>query len=185
MENALSRLVPRPHARDLVQLRAAYPGLEPDELAGRLVTDASRSSAAVGAVTGCCALAPAPMSAPLASLGQAAAVSALRVRLTAELYQVYGLPNPSPVNAGTTGYLAQWASRDERTDLVTQSVPAIGWAVLRMLPRTMRRHLPSPRTLLATTAVAAGIRSGRQTHAFGETLRRDLSADPSARTQWS
>jgi hypothetical protein len=185
LADSASRMAPRPHARDLAQLRAAYPNLEPDELAARLVKDASRSSAAVGAVTGCCALAPAPLSAPIASFGQSAAVSALRVRLTAELHEVYGLPNPSPVNAGMTGYLVQWATRDKRTDMLTRSVPALGWALVRVLPRTARKRLPKVRTLLATTAVTAGLRSGRQTRAFGEKVRDDLRADPSARKNWA
>ncbi|HET9172352.1 MAG TPA: hypothetical protein VFN97_23195 [Actinospica sp.] len=185
VETTLSRLAPRPHARDLAELRAAHPGLEPPELAERLVVDASRRSAAVGAVAGCCTLAPVPLGAPLAALGHSAAVSALRVRLTAELHEVYGLPNPSPVNAGTTGYLSQWAARDGRADLVAQAVPAVGWTFVRLLPRSVRRRLPQRRSLLAGTAIAAGIRSGRQTREFGETLRRDLGADPSARNGWA
>lgn len=184
LETTLSRLAPRPHARELGELRAASPDLQPDQLARLLVREAARRSAAVGAVAGCFTLAPVPMGAPLAALGHSAAVSALRVRLTAELHEVYGLPNPSPVNEGMTGYLSQWAARDGRSDLVAQAVPAVAWTFVRILPRSVRRRLPHPKSMLAGTAVAAGIRSGRQTRAFGEELRRDLSADPSARDTW-
>ncbi|HTJ71791.1 MAG TPA: hypothetical protein VL551_29895 [Actinospica sp.] len=185
LETGLSRLAPRPHARGLPELRAAYPGLEPDELAEQLVADAARRGAAVGAVAGCCALAPVPLGAPLAALGQSALVSALCTRLTAELHEVFGLPNPSPVNGGTTGYVAQWAAREGKNDLIARAVPAAGWTLVHVLPRAARRRLPNPRTLLASTAIAAGLRSGRQTRAFGESLRLDLRSDPTARDRWT
>ncbi|MBR7828000.1 hypothetical protein KDK95_16915 [Actinospica sp. MGRD01-02] len=184
--NTFSRLAPRPHARNAERLRTTYPGMAPDEIAESLVADASRVSAAVGAVAGFCALAPLPLGAPIAAFGHSTAASALRVRLTAELHEVYGLPNPSPVNAGTTGYVAQWAARDEQQpDLVVRTVPAVAWAVVRTLPRSIRKRLTSPRTLLASTAVAAGLRSGRRTRKYGESLRRDLRKDPSARLDWT
>jgi hypothetical protein len=184
LRTGLSGVLPRTHARSLSQLRAAYPDLPPDELARRLVTDAARNSAAVGTAAACCALAPIPAAAPLATAGESAASSALRTRLTAELHAVYGLLDPSPVNEGATGHLMQWASRDAGGPLSLAAVPAIALAATRTLPKKLRRRLPGVRTMFATTAVAAGLRSGRETRRYGDALRRDLSADPTAWSRW-
>jgi hypothetical protein len=180
----LSELVPRTHARSLPQLRAAYPGLSPDEVARRLVSDAARTGAAVGAVAACCAVVPVPAAAPLATAGESALVSTLRTRLTAELHTVYGLLEPSPVNQGATGHLLQWATRDGGGVTSLAALPALALAATKALPRTLRRHTPAMRTLLAGGAVAAGLRCGRTTRRYGEALRLDLRDDPTSWSKW-
>jgi hypothetical protein len=181
LRNGLSSVVPRTRARNLVQLRAAYPALPPDEVAKRLVVDAARTSAAVGVTVACCAMAPVPAAAPLATAGESAAMSALRTRLTAELHTVYGLPDPSPVNDGATGYLAQWVSRDADRATALAALPALALAATKALPRKLRRNL---RMVVTASAVTAGLRCGRTTRRYGEALRRDLRADPTAWSQW-
>jgi hypothetical protein len=183
LRNGLSAVVPRTHARSLQQLRNAYPGLGPDEVAQRLVADAGRYSAAVGAACACCALTHIPAAAPLASAGESAATSALRTRLTAELHTVYGLLDPSPVNEGGTGHLAQWASRDAGGVTTLAALPALALATTRSLPRRLRRWMKL-RTLFAVSAVTAGLHSGRATRRYGEALRRDLRRDPTAWSRW-
>ena len=185
LRNALSSLVPRTRARDVAQLRVAYPGLSPDEVAHRLVVDATRISIAVGAVAACCAIAPVAAAAPLATVGETAAMSALRTRLTAELHAAYGLPDPSPVNNGATGYFAQWVARDADGATAIAALPALVLAAAKSLPRNVRRRLPNLRTVLTASAVTAGLRCGRTTRRYGEALRRDLRADPTAWSQWS
>jgi hypothetical protein len=184
LKTGLSSLVPRTHARNLELLRATYPGLSPDELAQRLVNDAARHSAAVGTAAACCAFAPVPGSAPLATAGESAAASALRTRLTAELHTVYGLLDPSPVNEGSTGHLTQWAAREGGRFPPLSAVPALALAATRALPKRLRRYLPRPRVLLTASAVTAGLRCGGVTRRYGEALRRDLRADPTAWSQW-
>jgi hypothetical protein len=181
---ALSSLVPRTRARDVAQLRAAYPALPPDEVAQRLVADASRTSAAVGVTAACCALAPVPAAAPLATAGESAAMSALRTRLAAELHAVYGLPDPSPVDEGATGYPARWVPRDADGATALAALPAVALALAKALPRKPRRRLPKLGTVLTASAVTAGLRCGRTTRRHGEALRRDLRADPAAWSQW-
>lgn len=184
LKNGLSSLVPHTHARSLPQLRAAYPALSPDELAQQLVATAVRSSAAVGAAAACCAFAPIPVAAPLATAGESAATSALRTRLTAELHTVYGLLDPSPVNQGGTGYLAHWASRDAEGVLTSlAALPALVLAATKTLPKQLRRHIRL-RTLFTASAVSAGLHCGRATRRYGDALRRDLRADPTARSRW-
>ena len=184
LKNGLSSLVPHTHARSLPQLRAAYPELSPDELAQQLVAAAARGSAAVGTAAVCCAFAPLPVAAPLAAAGESAATSALRARLTAELHTVYGLLDPSPVNKGGTGYLARWASRDaEGLAAALAALPALVLATTRTLPKRLRHHIRL-RTLFTASAVTAGLRSGRTTRRYGNALRRDLRADPTARSRW-
>lgn len=184
LRNTLSSLVPRTRARNLEQLRAAYPELPPDEVAQRLVADATRISAAVGAAAACCAIAPVAAAAPLATAGETAAMSALRTRLTAELHTVYGLPDPSPVNDGATGYFAQWVARDADGATAIAALPALILAAAKSLPKNVRRKLPNLRTVLTASAVTAGLRCGRTTRRYGERLRRDLRADPTAWSQW-
>jgi len=184
LRNMLSSLVPRARARNLAQLRAAYPALPPDEVAHRLVADATRISAVVGAAAACCAIAPVVAAAPLATVGETAAMSALRTRLTAELHTVYGLPDPSPVNNGATGYFAQWVARDADGATAIAALPALILAAAKTLPRNVRRRLPNLRTVLTASAVTAGLRCGRTTRRYGETLRRDLRADPTSWSQW-
>lgn len=184
LKNGLSSLVPHTHARSLPQLRAAYPELSPDELAQQLVAAAARSSAAVGTAAACCAFAPLPVAAPLAAAGESAATSALRMRLTAELHTVYGLLDPSPVNQGATGFLAHWASRDaEGVAAVLAALPALVLATTRTLPKRLRLHIRL-RSVCTAAAVSAGLRSGRTTRRYGNALRRDLRADPTAWSRW-
>ena len=57
-------------------------------------------------------------------------------------------------------------------------------AAAKALPRRLRRRLPSLRMVLTASAVTAGLRSGRTTRRYGEGLRRDLRADPTAWSQW-
>lgn len=184
LKAGVSSLLPRTHARSLSQLRTAHRGLGPDEVARRLVTNAVGHSTLVGTAAACCALAPIPAAAPLATAGESAAVAALRTRLSAELNTVYGLLDPSPVNEGTTGHLARWASRDAGGAASLAAVPALALAAARSLPEKLRRHLPNPRTVVTAYAVVAGLRCGRETRLYGEALRRDLSADPTAWSQW-
>lgn len=179
----VSSVLPRTHARSLTQLRGAYPELGPDELARKLVADAARNSAAVGATAACCALVPLPAAGPIATVGESAATSAVRTRLTAELHTVYGLLDPSPVNEGATGHLTQWASRDAGGPLSLAALPALALATTRTLPRRLRRHMRL-RTAFAVSAVSAGLHSGRETRRYGEALRKDLRGDPTAWSQW-
>lgn len=184
LKNELSFLVPHTHARTLRQLRTTYPELPPDELAQRLVADAGRKSTAVGAAVACCAFAPIPGAASLATAGESAATSALRVRLTAELRTAYGLLDPSPVNEGRTGHLKQWASRDsEGVAMSLAALPALALAATRALPKELRLRIRL-RTLFTASAVSAGLHSGRATRRYGEALRRDLRADPTAWSRW-
>lgn len=186
LKNGVATFVPRTHARTLTQLRAAYPGLEPDEVGQRLVADAARASAALGAAAACCAIAPVPGAAPLATAGESAASSAVRTRLTAELHTVYGLLDPSPVNGGATGHFLRWASRDPGGLTALAALPALALSAARAVPKQARRklRLPPLRALFTASAVTAGLHSGRATRRYGEALRRDLRADPTAWTQW-
>lgn len=177
-------LLPHRHARTLPELRRAYPGLGPDELAKRLVTDAARSSAAVGAAGASCALLPFPGAAPLAAAGESAAAGALRTRLAAELRTAYGLGGPDVVREGTAEHFRQWVSRSPDNLASFAAVPGLALSALRAVPRQARRRLPKARTLLTTTAVLTGLRAGRRTRRYAEALRHDLVADPAAWTEW-
>jgi len=177
-------LLPHRHPRTLPELRRAYPGLGPDELAKRLVVDASRSSAALGAAGASCALLPFPGAAPLAAAGESAAAGALRKRLATELRTAYGLGGEGAADEGSAADFKRWVSRSPDDLASFAAVPGLALSALRAAPRQARRHLPKARTLLTATAVLTGLRAGRQTRRYAEALRRDLLADPAAWSAW-
>jgi hypothetical protein len=154
MKVGVSSMLPSARGRGLPQLRAAYPGLEPDELGRRLVAAAGNDSAAVGRAAALSSLTPLPMAAPLVMAGESAAVTAARMRLTAELGTVYGFVDPSPVNEGATGHLAQWASRDTTGAQAFAVLPALILAAMA-LPRKLRQRLRL-RALLTRLRWSAG-----------------------------
>lgn len=184
LRTGLASLLPHTHARSLPRLRAAHPGLGPDELARRLVADTARRSAAVGAAAACCACAPVPAAAALAAAGESAATSALRTRLTTELYAAYGLLDPSPVNDGATGQLMLRAARDSRGVFSLAALPALALTTTKALPKKLRHRLPTLRTLFTASVVSAALRTGRDTRRYGEALRDDLRSDPTAWSRW-
>lgn len=184
LKTRTASLLPHRYARTLPQLRRAYPGLGPDELAKRLVADAARSSAAVGAAGASCALLPFPGAAPLAAAGESAAAGALRARLATELRTAYGLGGPSSMDEGSAEHFKRWIERSPDGLGSFAAVPGLALSALRAVPRQARRRLPKARTLLTATAVLTGLRAGRQTRRYAEALRRDLLADPEAWSEW-
>jgi hypothetical protein len=107
-----------PHVpiRDLDTLRAHHAGLSGGALAGALIRNASRASAAVGAAAGALVSAeelapPAWVAVPVELLVETLAIAAIEMKLIAELQEVYGRP---VTGLGTERALAlarAWAER--------------------------------------------------------------------------
>src|SRR5689334_14800524 len=97
--DAVADVTPHIPVRDLDTLRRHHDGLDGDALAERLVRNASRVTAAIGAAGGGVAavewaVTPSLLSAPVLLAAETVAVVAVEIKLIAELHEVYGRPVP-------------------------------------------------------------------------------------------
>jgi hypothetical protein len=175
----LADVAPQLPVRDLPALRAAYDGRTGDALAEALVTDAARTTAAIGAAGGALASAPTTVLAvPVQLAAETAAVVAVELKLVAELHVVYGRTPTGPPPQVAAGYLRAWA--DTRGLDVTAGPPTmamvLGTAARQQLRgRLLRRmgRLSTRAPFLAGAAAGAEL-NRRETRRLGEELVRDL-----------
>ena len=166
---------PQLPVRDLPELRAAYGGLSGDELAEALITDAARTTAAIGAAGGALSSARATVLAvPVQLAAETAAVVAVELKLVAELHLVYGRRPAGPPGQVAAGYLRAWA--DTRGLDVSAGPPSmatvLGTAGRQQLrSRLLRRmgRLSTRAPFLAGAAAGAEL-NRRETRRLGEEL---------------
>jgi hypothetical protein len=184
--DAVGDVAPYVPVRDLETLRRHHDGLHGDALAERLVRNASRATAGVGAAGGGVAAVewaatPTLLSAPVLLAAETVAVVAVELKLIGELHEVYGLPVPGRGPEKAVTLLQSWAEQRG----VNPLVPGVGiGAVLgtaarkelrdRLLKR-FGRNLTSLAPLLTGAAVASYL-NRRATKALGDRLRDDLRA---------
>src|SRR5256885_16961513 len=97
-------IAPRIPIRTRATLRTHFPGLSDDTIADRLIRNAGRTTAAVGAASGGVAAiewvaTPTLLSAPILLAAETVAVVAVEIKLIRELHELYGQPTtgtPSP-----------------------------------------------------------------------------------------
>ena len=97
MTDVVADVAPHIPVRDRATLRRHFPGLDDDDLAERLIRNATRSTAGVGAVGGGVAsvewaVAPTLLSAPVLLAAETVTVVAVELKLIGELHEVYGRP---------------------------------------------------------------------------------------------
>ncbi len=97
--DAVADVAPHIPVRDLETLRQHHHGLEGDTLAERLIRNASRVTAGIGAAGGGVAavewaITPTMLSAPVLLAAETVAVVAVEIKLIGELHEVYGRPVP-------------------------------------------------------------------------------------------
>jgi uncharacterized protein (DUF697 family) len=176
-----------PHVpiRDLDTLHRHFPGLEGDDLAERLIRNASRAAAGIGAAGGGVAslewvAAPTLLSAPVLLATETIAVVAIELKLVGELHEVYGQPvNGTPTYRAAT-LIQAWSG--ERG--VNPFVPGVGVASVlgitarrEMQGRLLRRFGRNLTTFgpMLTGAAVASYLNRRATRNLGDNLRKDLS----------
>jgi hypothetical protein len=182
--DAVSDLAPHVPVRNIDMLRKHYPGLEGEALAERLIRNAARSTAGVGAVGGGLASVewaapPTLLSAPVMLATETVAVVAIELKLIGELHEVYGHTISGTGTQRAVSLIQAWSSRRGINPMVPGSAAATVLSTatrkqLRdMLLRRFGRNLTTLGPLLTGAAVATYL-NRRATLRLGEEVARDL-----------
>jgi len=178
------RVAPGLTVRDLDALHTCFPGLGREEIADRLVSAATKSSATVGAGVGAAAMLPVPPAMPAELAAELVAVASVELRLVAELHELYDCRPPGGAGRRAAAYLGAWTSR--RGIDVTRPATldlAIGGRLRRELTerickRTVR-NLPSLAPFMVGATVGA-VLNRRETARLADRVRKDLRGRQSA-----
>jgi hypothetical protein len=182
--DAIGDVIPHITVRDLETLKRHHDGLDGEQLAERLVRNASRVTAGIGAASGGVAAiewvaTPTLLSAPVLLAAETVAVVAVEIKLIGELHEVYRLPIPGTGAQRAVALAQAWS--DQRG--VNPLVPGRGIAVAlstasrkelreRLLKR-LGRNLTTFGPMLTGAAVASFL-NRRATLSLGEKIRKDL-----------
>ena len=170
-------MAPRLPVRDAATLRAQFPGLSPDELAGALIDGAARASGVVGMAVGAWAVLPFLPAAGVEITTETLAVVGIEIKLVAELHEVYGQAVPGGVVDRMTAYVGAWAQRRGVGLAPGGLVLAAGSPLARQLQRRLAaragRSIFSLGPLL-TGAIAGAMINRRETRKLGRILGDDL-----------
>jgi|SRR5579859_2171940 len=193
--DAVGDIAPRIPVRDAETLRRHHPGISDDAIAERLIRNAARTTAAVGAASGGVAAiewvaTPTLLSAPVLLAAETVAVVAVELKLIGELHELYGQPIRGTAAQRAVGLVRAWAERRGVNPMLEGmgAAAVLGTAARRELRdrllRRFGRNLTTYGPMLTGAAVASYL-NRRATHALGQAIRRDLSgrARPQL-TQW-
>jgi len=184
MTDVVGDIAPHVPIRDLNTLHAHFDGMDGDDLADRLVRNAARSTAGIGAAGGGVAsiewvAPPTLLSAPILLAAETIAVVAIELKLIGELHEVYRQPITGGAGRRTTALIQSWAGQRG----VNPMLPGIGVASVLgtaarkelqgTLLRRFGRNLTTMGPLLTGAAVASYLNQ-RATKRLGEQLRKDL-----------
>jgi hypothetical protein len=177
-------VVPHLPIRSRETLRRHFPGMTDDEIADRLVRNASRATAAIGAAGGGIAAVewvatPTLLTAPVVLAAETVAVVTVEIKLIGELHEAYGTPIPGSVTQRGVGLMSAWAHRRG----VNPMMPGVGVAAVlstaarrelrdRLL-RRFGRNLTSYGPMLTGAAVASYL-NRRATLSLADEIRKDL-----------
>lgn len=184
MADVVTDIAPHVPVRDLETLRQHFPDLDGDDLADRLIRNAARATAGVGAAGGGVATfewvaAPTLLSAPVLLGAETLAVVAIELKLMGELHEVYGQPViGSPAQRAVT-LIQSWSSQRGVNPLLPGGAIAsvLGTAGRRELQNTILRRFGRNLTTfgpMLTGAAAASYLNGRATKNLGSRVQKDL-----------
>jgi hypothetical protein len=183
--DAVGDIAPRLPIRDGDTLRRHHPGLSDDALAERLIRNAGRTTAAVGAASGGVAAiewvaTPTLLSAPVLLAAETVAVVAVEIKLIGELHELYGAPIRGNAAERTVALIRAWAERRGVNPMLEGmgAAAVLGTAARKELRdrllRRFGRNLTTYGPMLTGAAVASYL-NRRATHSLGQAIRRDLS----------
>ncbi len=177
-------LAPRIVVRDAEALRRQHPGHTDLEIAERLVKQAARATAGIGAAAGGLAAVeflspPTLLAMPVQLAAEMLTVTAVELKLVAELHELLGRPAAGTVSERASAYLMSWVRRRAISpELTGAGLSAVfGAAAKRELRSQVLRRLGRSTTSLApflAGAVAGAEVNRRATKALGETLVTEL-----------
>ncbi|WP_426510776.1 hypothetical protein ACPPVO_09100 [Dactylosporangium sp. McL0621] len=182
--DSVTSVAPHIPVRDLDTLRAHYPGLDADALAERLIRNAARVTAGIGAAGGGVAAVewvatPTLLSAPVLLAAETVAVVAVEMKLIGELHAVYGRPISGTGGQRALALIQAWAERRGINPLrVGGSVAAAMGTALRkeLRDRLLKRFGRNLSTMgpFLTGAAVGGFLNRRATLGLGDDIRKDL-----------
>ncbi len=183
--DTVSEIAPRLPLRDRDTLRRHFPGLTDEAIAERLIRNAARTTAAVGAASGGVAAiewvaTPTLLSAPILLATETVAVVAIEIKLIGELHELYGIPIEGGTPQRTVALVRAWAERRGVNPMLEGmgAAAVLGTAARKELRdrllRRFGRNLTTYGPMLTGAAVASYL-NRRATHALGQQVRRDLS----------
>lgn len=178
-------VAPRIPVRSRDTLREHFPGLSDQAIATRLVRNAGRTSASIGAVGGGVsaiqwAVPPTLLTAPVLLAAETVGVVAVELKLIGELQELYGQPVPGGHTQRAITLLQAWAGRRG----VNLMVPGRGLAAVlgtaaryELRDRLIRRFGRNLTVLgpLFTGAAVAAYLNRRATLKLAEEVRDDLA----------
>ena len=184
MADVVGDVAPHVPVRDRETLLRHFPGLDDEELAERLVRNAARATAGIGAAGGGVAsvewvATPTLLSAPVLLAAETIAVVSVEMKLIGELHEVYGQPVTGRAGQRAAALIQAWSSQRG----VNPLIPGVGVATVlgtagrkelqNSLLRRFGRNLTTLGPLLTGAAVASYL-NRRATRNLGEHIRRDL-----------
>ncbi|WP_018214601.1 hypothetical protein [Salinispora vitiensis] len=184
MVDTIAEIAPHVPVRDRATLRRHFPDLDGEALADRLVRNAARASAGVGAAGGGVAavewtVPPSLLTAPVLLAAETVAVVAIELKLVGELHEVYGVPLPAGGAQRAVALVVSWSGRRGINPMrpgvgVSAVLSAAARRELRdRLVRRFGRNLTTLGPFLTGAAVASYL-NRRATRAMSDLLRADL-----------
>ncbi len=184
MADVVGDIAPHIPIRDLDTLHRHFDGLDGDELAERLIRNAARATAGIGAAGGGVAalqwtVTPTLLSAPVLLTAETVAVVAIELKLIGELQEVYRQPVQGNGTERASTLIQSWAGQRGVNPLLpgVGVGSVLGTAARKELQgsllRRFGRNLTTMGPLLSGAAVASYL-NRRATRALGEKLQKDL-----------
>jgi hypothetical protein len=184
MADVVSDIAPHLPIRNLDTLRQHLDGLDGDDLADRLIRNAARATAGIGAAGGGVASVewaapPTLLSAPVLLTAETVAVVAIELKLIGELHEVYRQPVPGGAGDRASALLQSWAAQRGVNPLLpgVGVGTVLGTAGRRELQSTLLKRFGRSLTTmgpLLTGAAVASYLNRRATKNLGEHIARDL-----------
>jgi hypothetical protein len=181
--DAVADLAPHVPIRSYDTLRKHYPGLEGDALAERLVRNAARATAGIGAVGGGVAsiewaVPPTLLTTPVMLAVETVSVIGIELKLIGELHEVYGHPVAGTPGERAVSLLQSWAHQRGVNPLLPGGFGSLLGTAARkelrdMIVKRLGRNLTTLGPMLTGAAVASYL-NRRSTKTLGEALMRDL-----------
>ena len=177
-------LAPRIAIRDAATLRQQHLGLTDLQIAEHLIKKATRTTSALGAAAGGLAAVefvapPTLLATPIQLAAEMLTVTAVELKMVAELHEILGHPAQGTAGERATAYLMSWVHRRAVKPAAGNAglTAILGTAAKRELRSQVLRRLGRSTTTLApflAGAVAGAEVNRRATRALGEALLAEL-----------